>query len=516
MSVDIPTQTSAPMWEQLGKEEYGQLIDNERFGSILSTKTDDGTPKAGFYRSTPPPKEPMAVARHLSWDWWHKEACTTTVKHWRGTWMQWTGSRWIERDNQEIRAALYREMERAQYETPVSKDKVLVKPWAPNRSKIADLMDALASVVHLPPAIDAPSWLTPHGATEAENVIACTNGLLDMATRTLTPHTPRLFNTTAVPFDYDPDAPQPARWTAFLESVWPDDPDAITALQDWFGYVLSGRTDLQKILLMVGPMRSGKGTIARVLTALVGKANVSGPTMSGLTTNFGMADLIGKSLAVVADARLPRQGAETIVERLLTISGEDAVTVDRKHRDPWSGRLPARFMLLSNELPAFKDSSGAIASRLIVLTMTISNLGREDTNLERDLAGEMPGILNWALDGLDRVRKNRRLSEPASSAEAVDLLAASVSPIKAFISECCELDQDATTPKNDLYQAWRDWCKEEGRDHPGTKPTFSRDLFAANLGVKEMRARVDGARVQSYAGVRLLKEGDGLDWIGQS
>nr|WP_234375699.1 hypothetical protein [Streptomyces sp. CB01373] len=102
------------------------------------------------------------------------------------------------------------------------------------------------------------------------------------------------------------------------------------------------------------------------------------------------------------------QPAETIVERLLTISGEDAVTVDRKHKEPWSGRLPARFMLLSNEPPAFRDSSGAIASRLLILTMTISNLGREDTTLERDLAREMPGILNWALDGTRRSGADRR------------------------------------------------------------------------------------------------------------
>jgi putative DNA primase/helicase len=106
-----------------------------------------------------------------------------------------------------------------------------------------------------------------------------------------------------VPFPYDPDATAPA-WEGFLAQLWPDDPASITALQEWFGYVISGRTDQQKILLMVGPSRSGKGTIARVLKSLVGKENLAGPTLAGLGTNFGLATLVGKPLAVISDARL--------------------------------------------------------------------------------------------------------------------------------------------------------------------------------------------------------------------
>ncbi|OEV19699.1 hypothetical protein AN219_27705, partial [Streptomyces nanshensis] len=76
-------------------------------------------------------------------------------------------------------------------------------------------------------------------------------------------------------------------------------------------------------------------------------------------------------------------------------------------------------MVLSNELPNFGDSSGVIARRFVVLTMTASWLGREDTTLTGKLAAEMPGILNWALDGLARLERNGRITEPASSRDAV-------------------------------------------------------------------------------------------------
>ena len=75
---------------------------------------------------------------------------------------------------------------------------------------------------------------------------------------------------------------------------------------------------------MVGPTRGGKGAIARILGSLVGVQNVCGPTLNGLSGDFGMAPLIGKSLAIVADMRIASRDTSIVVERLLSISGEDS------------------------------------------------------------------------------------------------------------------------------------------------------------------------------------------------
>jgi hypothetical protein len=91
------------------------------------------------------------------------------------------------------------------------------------------------------------------------------------------------------------------------------------------GYLLVPDTSQQKILMLIGPPRSGRGTIGRVIRSLVGLDNVTAPTLSGMATNFGLAPLIGKTVAVIHDARLSgRADAQVIVERLLSISGEDA------------------------------------------------------------------------------------------------------------------------------------------------------------------------------------------------
>jgi putative DNA primase/helicase len=221
-----------------------------------------------------------------------------------------------------------------------------------------------------------PSWL--NGTAYSGLVVSVANGLLDVVHRELLPHDPRFCNATSVPFDFDPEAPDPERWGRFLAELWGDDGDSINAPGEWFGYTISGRLDLHKILLIVGPTRAGKGVIARTLGKLVATENVAGPTLSSLSGDFGLMPLLGKTLAVISDARLNGRGAHVVVERLLSISGEDTLTANRKYRDHWTGKLPARLMLCSNELPHLGDASMAVAGRFVPLLLTKTFYGRED------------------------------------------------------------------------------------------------------------------------------------------
>src|SRR6516165_7424462 len=108
----------------------------------------------------------------------------------------------------------------------------------------------------------------------------------------------------------------------------------------------------------------------------------------------GLAPLISKRVAIISDARLAgRTDQHAIAERLLSISGEDTITVDRKFREARTGRLQTRFVILSNELPRLADASGALAGRFIVLVLVNSFYGREDLGLFDRLIAELPGIL---------------------------------------------------------------------------------------------------------------------------
>lgn len=464
----------------------------------------------------PPPSKPMDVARMLVGS---PHAPLPPYRHWRDAWMLWRGTHWTETDVASVRSWLYQRLEHAVYLEASKSGLLAEKPWAPTRSKIADLMEALAAVLHLDSAIDPPAWLSDDGLSTiaVPSFVACTNGLLDPASGVLYSHSPSYFNLVSVPFAWDPSAACPA-WLAFLESCWPTDPESILCLQQWFGYVLSGSTSLHKILLIHGERRSGKGTIARILTALLGTGNVTGPTLASFGTNFGLSDLIRRPLAIIGDARIKQRDTEEVTERLLSISGEDVLTVDRKYQAPWVGKLPTRLMILSNELPNFGDSSGTVVSRFVTLTMAVSWLGREDTSLSGRLLGELPGILNWALEGLRSLSASGRLLEPMSSAGAMADLADSVSPMSVFVRDCCELAPGLESKPYDVYLRWRSWCLANGRSERqiGTVQSFGRQLRSVLPGLGMHRTNAGdrtylGLAVRQVDLAQLLISGNGTN-----
>jgi putative DNA primase/helicase len=448
----------------------------------------------GSVQLWPPPEAPMAVARQYIRDDHTHASGVPVLRWWRGSFYAWSGTHWREVADKTITAAVYRVLEHAVFVV-----KKGVAPWDPTRHKVANVAEALAAIVHIPEYTEPPQWLG--GQDGPENLVALANGLLDVRTYEVRPRSPLWFNLHSLPYEYQPDPPAPDLWLRFLDELFAEDADSIRLLQQWFGYVVSGDTNLHKILLLVGPPRSGKGTIARVLRAVLGAENVAGPTLASLGTNFGLSPLLGKALAVVSDAR---QGKDSfvVVERLLSISGEDAVTVDRKYREPWTGRLPTRFTVISNELPNLGDASGAVASRFVVLTLVRSWLGRENPRLTEQLLDELPGILGWALDGLEDLAKLGYFTEPDASRDAVTALADLTSPVGAFVRDRCERGPGHQVEVDVLYQQWRVWCEEQGRN-PSNKAVLGRDLRAVVPGLKVTQPRAGGLQRRHYEGLAL-------------
>jgi putative DNA primase/helicase len=357
-----------------------------------------------------------------------------TLHHQNASFYTWNHGHYVENTPEEMRAALYSFLDSAKR---YDEDDKLVS-FNPTKNKVANVLEAAAAEAQLPRSFQAPAWLRAGRSEKPTDIIACRNGLLHLPTRQLLAHTPDFFTTNALTFDYQSDAPKPTAWVEFLASIWKDDPEAIGTLQEFFGLCLTADTRHQKAFLIVGPKRSGKGTIARILTELLGPANVVGPTLSSLSQNFGLAPLIGKRLAIISDARLSgKADQQIIVERLLAVTGEDGLTVDRKFRDSWTGKPDARFLILTNELPRLADASGALASRFIVLVLTQSFFGKEDHGLTARLTRELPGILSWAIEGWERLTTRGNFVPPASSADAAQSLDDLGSPIGAFLRDRC-------------------------------------------------------------------------------
>ena len=474
--------------------------------SVLSDLESQGLVGEAGTQPIPPPSNPMAVARRLARDLYTDHGKLLLRAH-RGDFYRWNGTCWPEAEDRGVRGAMYEYLEEAVYER-VTKDIIELVPWQPTRRKVDDVLDAFKAIAYLDGSIEPPSWLNgaPFDVPPVDEIVAMGNGLLHVPTRWLLEHIPDYFAHHSLPYEFDPEAPYPARWLQFLKEIWMDDEDSISTLQEICGYIIGGGTNQQKMFLLVGPKRSGKGTVGRILTGLLGRHNVASPTLAGMATNFGISPLIDRPLALVSDARLSSK-ADTgiVVERLLSISGEDGLTIDRKYREPWTGRLPTRFMILTNELPRLSDSSGALASRFVMLVLTRSWYGEENPRLTTELLTEAPSILNWALEGLDRLTERGYFKLPKSSAEAISQLEDLASPMAAFLRERCKFEVEASVVVDTLWAAWKSWCEGQGVG-PGTKAIFGRDLRAAAPLVRKVRPRDQGAGSHEYSGLRLLRE----------
>lgn len=380
---------------------------------------------------------------------------------------------------------------------------------------IGDVLQALRGLCLLPASTDAPVWIDGVNGPDPAQLLIVRNGILDFGSlaeghaECLLPLSPSFFTPTAAPFEFDPNAPDPVEWLRFLGEIWADDSESINSLQEWFGYLLTSDTRQQKMLFLLGPRRSGKGTIARVLRELIGPGNIVGPTLGSLATPFGLSPLLGRSVAIISDARLSGQtDSAVITERLLSISGEDAVSVDRKFRESLTVKLPVRFVIISNELPRVGDPSGALVGRLNILRLTQSWFGQEDTGLTERLLAELPGILLWAIEGWRRLRSRGRFLQPASAAELISDLEDLSSPVGAFVRECCYVEPGARIEVRELYQAWRSWCEQHGKTEPGTAETFGRDLRATVPTLSKTRPRTSEGRQNVYSGIRLRCNSD--------
>ena len=408
-----------------------------------------------------------------------------TLHHYRDQFFAWDGTVYRAVSASDVRTGLYQFLEG-------TTDEETGKAFRPNTHRVNNVTDALRAVAHLPSHDEPPFWLRPHPILHDaadRDVQSVANGLLHIPSRSLYPATPAYFATNALPVAFDAESPPPEKWLGFLQIIFEHDPGSIELLQEVFGYLLVLDTAQQKIFMLVGPPRSGKGTIARVLTRLLGTANIAAPTLSSLTTNFGLQPLIGKMLATVTDARIGnRTDHAAVAERLLSVSGEDTTTIDRKHIAPWTGRLPTRFLFLTNEMPAIADTSGALASRFLTLALAKSFLGREDPQLEEKLVPDLPGIFLWALAGLERLRARGHFLPSDSTKRANLELEKLASPIKSFIGDRCIVAADQECLVDRLYSVWSSWCVRSGR-RAGTKQVFGRDLRTVLPGLVVQRPR---------------------------
>ncbi|MDO4549110.1 MAG: phage/plasmid primase, P4 family [Clostridia bacterium] len=231
------------------------------------------------------------------------------------------------------------------------------------------------------------------------------NGLLDLKTMTLKPHTPEYLSTVQLAANYNPTAKCPA----FLNFLRDSLPDAdIMALQETAGYLLIPSNAAQVAVVIVGAANAGKSVLLYVLqNVLLGSTNVSNIPWQGLSERFNKAELFGKLANIFAD--LPTRAIED-TGLFKAMTGEDMIVAERKNKDPFTFRPHARMVFSCNEIPRnISDRSDGFYRRLLIYRFARAvPAEKRDPGLRNKLEAEADGILLWALEGRYKDKKRHR------------------------------------------------------------------------------------------------------------
>jgi putative DNA primase/helicase len=336
------------------------------------------------------------------------------------------------------------------------------------------------------------------------------NGILDIRTGTLLPHSPLWFSFTTLPFDYDSAASCPT-FLSFLDAVWEGDAELVQAMKLWMGYVLTSSLSAQKFAVLIGESRAGKSTLARVIEALVGKENTAACSLMQFGGEFGLEPVLGKRLAIFNDAqRLHGTSGDVATERIISIVGNDPQPVNRKNRGILTVHLPAKIMLVCNEIPHFVNRRDALTNRMIVFPFRKSFKGKEDPTLHDKLMAELPGILNWAIDGARAIMDGQKLMQSAAGETAIQEIAEVLDSIQGFIADAIEFTSDTSTGKSfinskTLYETYKQWCRDANMGTHGMKRFFQE--FKSKAGQRVVASRSpDRRRTKGFYGVRLIAD----------
>lgn len=449
------------------------------------------------------------------------------ICHWRGEWFTWKGKCWQSQSESYIRSRVrsfveseftshcqeaterwQKRLDDGKFDSDEAAAKARPKKIKTTASIVRNAVDAMQSMVVIPDHVDMGCMLSDR---KPRNLWPVQNGLVDLdgldgsvtePTKLIQPHTSDWFSDYSHDYEFQSKWASIAVWKQFLDDVFRDeqtgavDEESIEVLQRWFGYCILPTTSLQKMLLLIGPSRSGKGVITRILKRIIGERFTSSPMLKSFGGDFGLQPLMNKRLAIVGDLKLDRykHDSEAALETLLNVVGEDSIDVNIKgSKAATSTTLPVKFMLVGNQLPAFRDPAMALINRVVLIQFRKSFVGKEDSELTKKLMSEIDGIFIWALNGCEKLLADYRLPQPESGKETIEKFRKLVSPIRGFVFDCCELPGDDESSeqlhadRDDVFSMWRIYCEKIGREHPGTRSSFVRQLTESFPMIQESR-----------------------------
>lgn len=376
-------------------------------------------------------------------------------------WLVWDGRRWKRSESGEIEQRAKNTVRSIYAEAASCSNGDMRKALASHakRSESESRIRAMISLAQSEPAVpltinrlDANPWLLNVG-----------NGTLNLKYGTLQNHKREDLITKLIPTYYDPQAECPL-WLKFQERITAGDAELIKFKPKRLGYALTGDTSEQCLFIDYGTGSNGKTTETKTALRLLGEYAYQCPIETFL---FSKGDKIPNDVARLAGARLViasemekgRRLAESLIKQL---TGGDRIAARFLHKEYFEFTPEFKIWLTVNHKPTIWGTDHAIwrRIRLVPFTVTIPDEEQDETLGDR-LAEELPGILSWAVDGLNLWHKER-LGKPEAIKKATENYKTEMDLIGGFLADRCEIDPEGEVTASELYETYKKWAEENG------------------------------------------------------
>ena len=336
--------------------------------------------------------------------------------------------------------------------------------------------------------------------------VCCANGVLELYPDeiTLHEHSPEFEFIGRLRTEYDPDAECP-RFRQFLNESIPNETDK-QKLQEFAGYtLLHWALPYHKALFLVGPTASGKSTFLDTIRTMLGEDAVSSLTPQEMSSErFSGAELYGSWANIRND--IPNEIIENTGKFKELVAG-DPIKAEEKYQDPFRFEPTAKHMFSTNELPAASTDDRAFYRRILLVAFPKETPREErDKHLDDKLQAEHPGILNWALDGLQRLMKQDAFTGDRRPWETEETWEKWSDSAKRFDQLCLEEDGGSSLPTSEVWQAYLAFCEDEGIPAKSRQAQLTKALKSRGYGTD--RAYIDGTRQRVLTGVAFTSRGE--------
>jgi len=408
--------------------------------------------------------EPMKIADALIRDTFKTPSGKRGLWSFRGDFYHWYGDMWTRRDTEWIEDLCWKELEDAYYQEMGQDGMPRMRRVAPNKQKIDNIIRGLAARVRIPHS-NIPVWLTDPASKPSRNtgsMISFQDLLFDARTGDIYERNEDWFDPIILPVNYVDGAPCP-RWMQCLDEWSNGDEEWIELLQRWMGYCLMNHRRYARWLLMYGKVRSGKGTIGKILQTLLGRDAFMNSSLDDLSSDFGLDGLEHSRVLCISEvSELTGKEGERATRVLKNIIGQDPLTVNVKFkRQMRNVVVNAAPIVQANEIPQLPNKGRGLSSKMLVLPFDVSFEGKEDVYLIDTLMDELEGIAAWAVEGAVKLENCKvKFPVPDRAKDTMQMYHLQNNPFDYFLEERFIKTEGGFVATDLLWLQWNDWLKK--------------------------------------------------------